>query len=397
MENTNAILETKLTWLLGIAKKVQQYFKPTPDALTLLIQKTCKKRDALIATQKAACDTYQMMIISDDPRSLLIDVITQMRTKKDTAFQDSINPITIIAKLYEREYIFDVNGTRICYVIKSSVASNSLMKSIACRSIYNIRNYQGYIDSDSNAIKSEILNELYPEFSYENDTKAILGGKKKKVFTPAEKSVSMIRLNIISRLKDYIRNNLSISQGLIFVHDLHESKESAISIIYTGYKYKEAVVDYLKLLIVDSYKDYKFKSFLHSDFYVPHDFRMKKYSLLINDKVTSQPIYLVNMYNCAEYEPVPCVKSIIHDSYLNIAHPLVKLRFMYIDMYMLEHKTKSTKHENMFKNRISDVINAIIQYDKTPTWIGNYVDEDYEKSKFNMSKKDATLIETHIV
>ena len=125
---------------------------------------------------------------------------------------------------------------------------------------------------------------------------------------------------------------------------------------------------------------------------------MKKYSCLINDRDTNQAVYIANLYNNATYEPLPCIKSYLQESFLQIAHPIVKLRFIYIDMFVVEHKMNSEyKNDSIHQIKMLKTFNDIISFDKTPTWIGFYKDEGYEKNKFNMKMNMTNPIDTYFI
>lgn len=391
-----SVIDMKLSWILDVADRVQSFFKPQSSELLNIVNQVAIKHGAVVAYNKIASSGYTFVIISIDPKQLLIDIINLIQSKKSKSFQTTLNPVNILVKLVDQEYGLDVNGIRLCYGIKASVASNALMKSFACRTIASVRRYYDYIDEHSGMLISDKIKEIHPTFDYNSDTITAIGGKKRK-FKPVEKKKGNIRVNIVSRLIEYVRNNPTISQGIIFVNDLSESSQSPINILYTEYKFKEAIVDYLNLLTASSYTNYKFKSFLHADFNLPYDFKMRKYSCLLNDKVNKQPTYIANLYNIAEYEPVPCVKSVIQDTFIQFAHPIVKMRMIYVDMFMLEHKTCSTKHESVFGNRLLKIFAEVQTFDKSPTWIGYFIDEAYEKIKHNTKSRANTSIETFLV
>lgn len=377
------VLESKLTWLLNIAERIQTHFKSQSQGLLKVVQSVCEKNGGIVAYNKIASEGYSFMIIAEDPKHILHIIIDELKAAKSSAYQQSFNPISIIMKLIDKEYMLDVNGTRLCYCIKSPFASNALMKSIACKNISSVRYFYEFADEQSGMLQASKIGEVDPAYDYNSDSRITLGGKK-QIFRPKEKKKINVRTQILSRLFEYVRKNGNISSGIIFVNSLQESSESAINIIYTQYKFNEAIVDYFKLLIAKEFPNYKFKKFLHSDFSIPYDFKMKKYSCLINDRHTGAPTYLANLYNIAEYTPIPCTKSIIQNTFVQMAHPIIKLRLLYIDIFIVEQRTNSTKHESVFSNKLLKAIAEVYTYDKNPTWVGYFIDEAYEKIKFNM-------------
>ncbi len=397
--STSDIQETKLSWILKVAERVSSYFKSESDTIFGDVEKVIKHHKAVYAKGVIASDGYTYMIICNEPMKLLEDIVEQFRSANSRTYQTTLNPITIIQKLINQEFIFDVNGTRLCYAVKSSVASNYLLKTIACKNIYSIHNFNSYIDAESNTMDVDKIKELHPLYDYSINANRALGGRK-KAFTPNQKKKGNIRVDIISRLFEYVRNTPAIAQGIVFINKLDECSSSAVNVLFTELKYKNAMVDYLKLLIAETYKNYTFKSFLHADFSVPYDFRMRKISCVINDKDTKQPTYIANMYNIATYTPIPCVKQIIGNKFIQEAHPIIKLMMLFIDMYMIEHKTNTVNpasHEQVYLNKMIKAFNEVQTFDKSPNWVGIFIEEAYEKNKYNTRMKMSTPITNMLI
>ena len=400
------VLDMKLTFLLDIASRIQSHLSNyQPNELVKIVKEVARNHDALFAYEMIACGQYEKMpaykfiILASDPHKLLIDIIDLIKQSNSTNFQSTFNPLNIFTKLIDREFMLDGGGNKLCYCVKSSVASNYLLKGFACRTICSVTSYYNFVDTETLLMKEENLKELHPLYDYRSDKNKIIGGKK-KIKTVQHKKKENTRMNIIARLIEYVRNNSVISSGIIFNETLSECSASAITIFYTENKFKDAIFDYLKLLINDSYSSYTFKSFLHADFAIPYDFRMRKYSCLINDKSTNQATYIANLYNSATYEPIPCIKSVIDNSYIHISHPIVKLRFLYIDMFMIEHKlglTHSETHEQFYINKMMKAFNELQTYNNSPHWVGFYIDEDYAKTKVAQKMKIQTSVETILI
>ena len=393
------VLDKKLSWILGIADRIQSYFKSHSNGLLKIVDDTARSHKAIIASGTVTYDGAIFMIISTDPRQVFIDIVGNVKAANSKFFQESLNPLNIFNKLDNREYRFDANGTRLCYGVKVSVPSDYLMKSFTCREISLVRVFYDFVSQESCTMIPDKIKELHPLYDYATNTNRVLGGKKRTV-TTKDKKKENIRVTIISRLIEYIRQSPVIAEGLIFVDDISECSSNAISIIYTNYKYKEAIVDYLKLLVNESYSNYTFKSFRHADFSIPYDFRIIKHSCLLNNKSTKQPTYLVNLYNTGTYDPVPCVRSIIGQSFILKAHPIVTLRMLYLDMFMIEHKTgvaHPVHHEKLYMNKMLKAFNDLSTFDKFPVWIGSYVDETYEKNRANQLARVSVPIETLLI
>ncbi len=392
------IEESKLTWILQVAGRVSSYFKSESTSLIDDVESVVHSHKAIFAKGTIANGDYTYMLITDNPKGLLEAIVDRLKSRNSRLYQTSLNPITIIMKLLNQEYLFDVNGTRLCYAIKSPIPSNYLMKAIACKHVYPIHLFNSYIDEVSNTFAGN-LQELHPLYDYRIKGNRILGGRKKP-FTPNEKKKSNVRLEVISKLFEYVRNAPAVAQGIIFINELGECNASAVNILFTEIKYRNAIIDYLKLLIPESYPTYTFKSFLHADFTVPYDFRMRKTSCIMNDIESKQATYIANIYNIATYSPVPCTRFIIKESFIYMAHPIMKLMLLYIDMYMIEHKTKTvnpTSHEQVYLNKMLQAYNELRTFDKTPIWVGVFIDEAYERIKYNMRMKMANPIDTILI
>lgn len=398
---TTSVLDMKLTLLLNIANRIQSCLsnKSDTDDIAKEVLKAINEEDTLIAHDAIASENYKFMIISSDPIKVFDKILESLKQKNSKKFQETLNPITIITKLIDREYIFNAAGMGICYGIKATVPSNYLMKSFACRTIASVRSYYEFVDEQTSIIHKEKIEELHPLYDYRTNGHKVIGAKKQIKYIK-QKQKENVRLTIISRLIEYVRGNKTIASGLIFINDLDECSSSAINIIYTQNKFKDAIIDYLKLLVADSFKSYTFKTFLHADFNIPYDFRMKKHSSLINDKTTNQATYLANFYNNATYEPIPCIKSIIHETFIQIPHPIVKLRILYIDMFMIEHKTGSVhplNYEKLYQNKMLKAFNDVQTFDKCPSWVGFYIDETYDKNTYNNKMKLSNAFRTEFI
>jgi hypothetical protein len=176
----------------------------------------------------------------------------------------------------------------------------------------------------------------------------------------------------------------------------------ALDLMYTELRMKDAVIDYLKLLISEQYKDYKFEYNAHPTFSVPLDFRLKKFSCMMRNTKTNKLIYLVNLYNSASYEPIPVHKDISKDKYSLIAHPIVKIRFILIDLHLLQGvaNTASNKSESFNKTLVSMLhknTKDLFNDDKKTYWVGFYKDESYARNQENMKTPMFIAYEPYII
>lgn len=386
------VFDDKISKLLAIAEQIQTFFTGGTEyeALYKIIRATAAQHKAVIAENKIASDDYPFMVIAANPDDFLHDIVAEVKRLHTDKYKELLNPTIVATKLIEQEYMLDMNGVRVCYTLKSAIASNYLMKAIACQRLAEVGRFYDFVESETNILDMTKLSELEPEYDYSTESKRVIGGRKKKRMV-SEKKRGNSRTTIIGGLMEYVRNHPEISEGIIFINDLADCNHTAMDIIFTNYKYKDAIAEYLGSVVKKEYSDkYTFKAFLHADFRVPYDFRMKKHSCLINDRKTKIPTYLANLYNIGMYSPVPCVKSIIKDSYIHMAHPLVKLRMLYIDMYMIERRTNAANpqaYEKLYINGLRKQFDQLRTYDKSPMWVGFYQSEQYDKNKYNMAMK----------
>lgn len=393
-------LESKLHSILEVAARVGSYLSWSSNTVFSVVESSAKKHNAIYSKENlTASDGYMFMLLCNDPKQLLLDIIEGIKGLK---LKDKhINPVYLFTKLANKEYMLDLNGIRLCYALKVDPVSEAVLKAAACRHITMVRNFFNCIDPATNRLLDDKVKELHPDFSYMSNS--ITGGKSRPRDRKKENNFSYnqkkLRLTLISRLIEYVRNNSAIAKGIIFVNDISECETSAINIVFTDLKYKDAVSDYLKLLIETDFKDCSFKTFKHADFDVPYDFRMNKYSCMLNQKNVLQPLYIANLYNIGHYDPIPCIKQIADETFINVAHPLMKLRLLYIDVFMLEKKAHKTMplDNNIFREKLLSAYEEVIQYQKTPNWVGFYKDEPYEKNKHNFTSGLQSSIEAHTV
>jgi hypothetical protein len=389
------VLNKKLSWIISVAERIQTYFNSESNELLDITRRVANDHHAVIAYKTIACDFNTFMIICEDPKQLFKDIVAEVQKLNSKEFQNTLNPTVITTKLIDSEYSLDMNKAIQCYGIKSTVASNYLMKSISCKVISTLRGYYANLDDTSHMLKD--IEELHPHFDYNTMKQRVVGGKKNKI---KDKNRKNIRMDIIMRLIEYVRNHPDISKGIVFINNASECSNAALNIIYTERKYSEAIIDYLKLLITESFEEYKFKAFLHNDFNVPYSFMMSKRSCLVNDRKTDHPTYIANLYNIGTYAPVPCIKEVRKDKYIHVAHPIIKLRLLYLDMFMIEHKTKTLNpesHEALYQSKMLSAFGEVEAFDKTPTWVGYYKDEIYEKNQFNMNMKMTNPVDTMFI
>lgn len=379
-------------------RNIKRLLAKEPEGVIELIKSEVKKCNGLFAYQQIASEGYSFMVVVKNPHKLFLQIVDELKKINSSSEKENLNPVNIYTKLAEKEFMLELNENRICYGIQSSVSSNYVLKAIACRHISSATNFYNYVDSKTNQIKNDSIAEIHPLYDYETNAHRVIGAKSNKHKVKSKfNRTSNDRINIITRLIEYVRQSPVVSEGVIFVNRLDECSSAAINILYTDFKYKNAIVDYLKILTTDLYKTYSFKSFHHADFTIPYDFRMVKHSCLLNNKSSGQTMYIANLYNIATYDPIPCHRVFEKNSFIQIVHPIVKLRLLYLDMFMIEHKLKAAhpvNQENAYMSKMLSVYEEMLEYQESINWVGVYVEESYEKNKVNMRARVPLLIET---
>ena len=389
------MIDDKINWILRKATELQSYFTNDNPIINNAIENVIKRHKAISTINSSILESHKYVVVTNDPLNLLLDIYEALKDEKVHERQQ-INPITIFTNLVDREYSMSINNSINIYAVKTTIASNFLLKTFACRTIASVKMFYSFIDDNNKMIKSKI-NELHPLFDYTKSSVVKGSGKHKNIKKEINQS-QKIRIGILFRLTEYVRYNQSISDKIIFINDMDECVSSAMNIIYSDYNVKGGLIDFLKLLIEDSYPDYTFKTIRHADFILPFDFKLIKYTCFLVHKTTKTPLYLMNIYNNATYNPIPCFKSIEDISFIHLAHPIIKLWVLYVDMFMIEHKTQQLNpHEHAYLDKMMNVYNQLLQFDRDVNWIGTYHDENYEKNMTNLKSSTDTSIKTLIV
>ncbi len=389
-----------MDWILSLAAKVRTHFqdKQVEELVREYLDNTKTPVHSITTHSIINDNTCPYFIISSDPKQVFYDVIDQIRNIESDKTKALFRPITIITKLANNEFILDINGERMIYGIRSGRSNDELVKSMISRSMYSVKNYFDLIDPESNLLKSEMIEEISLRSSLSKT-----GGRKKK-----KKSQRVdIKVNILSRLISYVKSNQTLMNSLVYLNTMEQIDNHALDMIYSDYRSKDAVMDYLKLLVEKEYANFAFEYNPHKKFFIPYDFRLRKLSCLIKNKQSGQNIYLVNLYNSAMYDPIPCYRLIDRPAVCQmIAHPLTKLRFLYLDLYLLNskpdtknelNKTAYDAFELMIHTMISDAYNELTQVSKTPFWLGVYRDENFERNQENMKQRVEVPFETIII
>lgn len=384
-------MDSHMDWLLSLAGQLRSKFYDTSIESTIkhyldqCIQSdpSIKLIDGTLINQQAP-----LFIICSDPKQVFKSIIEQLKIDLPETEQSKFRPLTIITKLANREFIFDIGGNQIIYGINSKFANDALIKSIICRNMYSLKQYFNQIAPDSNMLLPESIALVDPNT-------VVTGGRIKKKSPKRVTSTSKtgFKIKVLGRLVEYIKTNPMFMGSLIYLNTLNDIDNHAMDIIYSDGRAKDAVIDYLKLLIQNSYEDYRFEINGHHGYYVPFDFRLRKLSCMVKHRKSGQISYLVNLYNAATYDPIPSYRLINKGSDKSVtcqlvAHPLVRMRFLYLDQFFLNSKSLD-KGSSQFDQLLQQMlIEASIELKKDnsdkPLWVGIYRDEGYDKNQENM-------------
>ncbi len=406
-------MDRHLQWLLSLAQRVQSHFVDTKtktiieEYLFKLLNES-KHSKYYLLKDSLLNHTATMVLFSESPVDDFKHLIESLKTLNDEDKQ-KLKPLTIITKLANREFILDIAGSQVIYGVKVKSPTSYAISAANCRYLYSAQEFSSNsITNYDTRSKSQdtFIKELNSVVAIPSES--IFGGKKRNrnrdygSSKPKFASSFDIKVAVLNRLNTYLRNNETLSAAIIYVNDMSDIDNHALDLMYTELRMKDAVIDYLKLLISEQYKDYKFEYNAHPTFSVPLDFRLKKFSCMMRNTKTNKLIYLVNLYNSASYEPIPVHKDISKDKYSLIAHPIVKIRFVLIDLHLLQGvaNTASNKSESFNKTLVSMLhknTKDLFNDDKKTYWVGFYKDESYARNQENMKTPMFIAYEPYII
>ncbi len=374
-------MEDRLKHILEVATRIMPWYQSRSDKLIKFILEDLKKKQVVFAYNSIACDGNIFMIVSDDPKGLIAKVMQNIEDAHSEEFQNTLNPVSVITKLSELEFMVDMNGTHMMYVVKASVPSNNVLKTIACKCVADVRNYYDITN----------LEELHPDYNYTRKAiEEIEGGKKRrdKSKNKNRNKYSNPRIDALADLMKLLNEDEEIAKGIILVDPIEDCTHNAMNIIYIDRKYKDAITNRMQALYEGSVR-YKFKAFMHNDFHVPYNFKLTKHSCLVSDGNTGQTTYIANLYNLGSFMPIPTYRP-PREKNINMAHPMIRLQLLYIDLFMVEHKTKTPDPKNYkaaYYPRLMAVYDKTISFDKQVEWVGYYMDDAQNRIKYNMMSR----------
>lgn len=386
-------MDRHMDWLLSLAGSVRARFYD--DSIEATIKTYLADLAREDSTIKVLYDTplngsAPIVIIAKDPTATFRLIVNRLQEDLSEDEKKKFRPLTIITKLAHREFILDVAGNPIVYGIRGP-AIDSLSWAMICRHAYSIRNYFQYTDVETRAISPELLEAVAPEEISGGRSKR--GAPKASNDSKASNDRESPKVRILGRLIEYIKGNSMFANALVYLNGLEDVDNHAMDLIYSDPRAKDAVVDYIKLMVQEIYSEYKFEINSHQSFSVPFDFRLRKLSCLIRHRKTNHTSYLVNLYNEATYNPIPSYRSMRTTggkaTCRLMAHPLVRLRFLYLDLFFLQTKASSDKAQSQFETALRVMVQGAISDLKkvpehAPTWAGIYRDEGYAKNQENM-------------
>lgn len=386
-----------MNWLLELASSVRSKFYDELVELAVrqgMAQLAAQDTSLTIVSDTILNQSVPLLILSADPRATFLALVNWIKETVSEDARDKFNPITIITKLANREFIFDVNGASVAYGISSKHTNLSLIRSMSCRTLYSVKNYFSQV-GHAGVLPDTVLSEISPIQSIDG------GRSKQKNKPPVVKAKVNIKLALLGQLVEYIRTNSLFMNALVYLNTLHDVDHHALDLVYSDMRARSAVIDQLKLLVEQSYPAYKFEINSHQGYSVPFDFRLRKLSCSIKHKASGQVHYLVNLYNAGTYDPIPSYRSTSSraDTCQFIAHPLVRMRFLYLDLFFLQSKSIGAKAHNHFETILTRMLSQAFSDLQTPiedelVWVGLYRDEAYDRNRENMRSNIAMPYES---
>ena len=374
------IIQPKLTDVVAMEKIVEQFINKTIETHTdsTLVDKMHEVIDA----------DYKYIIFTKDPygfAKLFTKYILDYEKEHKTFW---FKPITIITKLIRKEYLIDFNSSKLIYLIQANTSNQFLIDSIIFKKLANVKIFFK-LDKVHLTSYIKLFNSKFNDIPLAN---------KSKTFGNHKLSSQNIRYQILNKLFSELKiDEYDSYNNLILVDKFDNVNFKALDIIYSKLTIKDIINKKLNKIINELYPDFTFKEVTHNNHYTPNDFRMKKFTFFLEKNKFK--IYLVNMYNVGTYDPIPCYLQPNKNIYNS--HPFVSLRFLLLELNVLNmlelSGTNINVQTNEYKNQISGLIKNICTEllksydDKLPKWIGYYRDEDYAKIKYNqMNNTDQT-------
>lgn len=379
-------MNAQIEWLLSLAKTIQPKLTEVVTMEKIVeqfINKTIETHtdSTLVDKMHEVIDSdYKYIIFTKDPYGF-----AKMFTKYIIEYEEDhktfwFKPITIVTKLIRKEYLIDFNSSKLIYLIQANNSNQFLIDSIIFKKLANVKIFFK-IDKKHLMSYIELFNSKF------NNVPTI---NKSKSFGNNKLSSQKIRYEILNKLFSELKvDDYDLYNNLILVDKFDNVNFKALDTIYSKLTIKDVINKKLNKIVKDLYPEFTFKEVTHSNHYTPNDFRMKKFTFYLEKNKFK--IYLINMYNTGTYDPIPCylkTNTNVYDS-----HPFVSLRFLLLELNVLNmlelSGTNINVQTNEYRNQIGGLIKSICtqllkSYDeKLPKWIGYYRDEDYAKIKYN--------------
>lgn len=295
------------------------------------------------------------ILIIEEGNKYLIYSNKPMKYSNDLAnllYNELDNHIILYTHLPNKEFVIQVDSVNIISFflsINSLEYQDNLKMIFEYKQLYNINNFYSDIIESDNINNIDIINKyIEPEIKITTKYKVL------KYFYE-NNDLDIVLLDYYAIPNKIINFNKTMN----FIIDLD------IKII------KRILEKIIKKLNIKA----KINIISNDSYYIPHDFRLKKFTISIN--FNNMKIYLMNIYNSIQYELLPITTNI--NKFL-IPHRTVLLRFLSIDLYfnLLFNKNKN----NIYLDEIIYMIQIINKFDDSRencNWVGIYRDEGNDK------------------
>jgi hypothetical protein len=297
------------------------------NLLTNLIHEKSQNKEIGQLTRLKTVVEYTEYVIDYDTR--LIATIYNIKKYKQIKLMDLIMPVEIDNLLLMPPEIEIIN---VYYRLST------------------VDDYEKYLEYEPLLYK-EVLGRIQ---------KGIIGGKSCK-----NKNKDLLEVIKLSIVKNFVPKFGLILLGS-WAYDIITKNETCVNIDkiqIMGEMNKDTLLNELKVFIN---KITKFSiTYREQELHIPKDFRTKRitYYIKINSSHGSVEKPFLDLFNCAEFEIIPCCK--IKNTF--IAHKWIQLRFLFIDLWILKmiKKLNIISTENISKK--NELIIKLIEFFRSDT------------------------------
>ena len=372
-----------LEWLLEVATNARHHFidSDVETQVKEIVRAIAPKHDAICVTDMNINKVAPIVVIVREPRAMIEEIVNTLKRNQNVS---NIRPIMLFTKLVDREFSLEIASERMIYFIRSSTQqiNEACVRAMICRNVLSIGNWESNIDDETKKLNDKFFNNLVKKM---DDDRCVDGGRVNKEKKPVGNKQAMMtkrsleRVEIIKAIQRHALTTDTLKESLIFVSSMDQLDARAMDVIITDYRAKDAVIKFIREHIPNNHGDYKVILLNRNEFEAPGDFRMTKFTIAAKHSKTQQMTYLINMYNCGLYDPIPCHP----DEGILQAHPLVQLRILYLDQYATGLDV-SQKILERFNQLIQHSIKACKAFSGRPYWAGYLRDEANDRNRENM-------------